>query len=239
MPPWAGQPQFPRSSVRLPLRYAAVSPTIGRIGMGWTRNVSEGGACLEVPELFPHDAALRLWFQTDRGAVEAEAVVVWAAAATHGQGPMLHGVAFTRMAPQQRQTLRALLQTPTAVRHSGVRYAADFPVAYRVPNQAGLPRWGRIENVSRGGMLLSLDERLQPGTRLTVIWQIAGEDLSGEGTIVWVEPGEGGTSIRHGFRFTTLDAADTTITDLGLMPVLWAMCPSSWAITKRRASSDS
>ena len=205
MPPRAGQPRFPRSSVRLPLRYAAVSPTIGRNGMGWTRNVSEGGACLEVPEAFPHDAALNLWFQTDRGAVEAEAVVVWAAAVTHGQGPALHGVAFTRVAPRHRRTLRALLKTPTVIRHSGARFSADLPVAYRVPNQAGLPRWGRIENVSRGGMLLSLDERLQPGTRLTVTWQIASEDLTVEGTIVWVEPREGGTPIRHGFRFTTLD----------------------------------
>ncbi len=173
--------------------------------MGWTRNVSEGGACLEVAEALPLDAALHLHFQTDRAVIAAEAVVVWAAAPADGRGPVLHGVAFTRLAPDQRQTLRALLQTQTKGRRSGARFSVDLPVAYQALTQAGPPRRGRVENVSRGGMLLNLHELLQPGTRLKVTWQIASEHLTAEGTIVWVEPREGRTPVRHGFRFTALD----------------------------------
>ena len=205
MPLWSGQSQFPRSSIRLSVRHTALSPRVGRTGMGWTRNVSEGGACLEVAETFPLDAALRLSFQTDHGSVETEAVVVWATAAADGGGPILHGVAFTRMAPHQRQILRALLQTPATSRHSGARFSANIPIAYRVASGAGPLRWGWMENVSRGGTLLNLYERLQPGTWLTVTWQIASEHLTVEGTIVWAEPAEGRTPIRHGFRFTALD----------------------------------
>jgi hypothetical protein len=205
MPSWAVQQQFPRYPVQLPLLHTVLSPRAGRPSMGWTRNVSEGGACVELAEALPHDAALRLQFQTDRGVIEAEAVVVWAAASAGGRGPMLHGVAFTHLAPDQHETLRALLQTQTKARHSGIRFSADLPVAYQVLTQAGPPRWGWMENVSRGGMLLNLHELLRPGTRLKVTWQIASEHLTVEGTIVWVEPREGRTPIRHGVRFTTLD----------------------------------
>jgi hypothetical protein len=139
MPSWAGQQQFPRSSIRLPLRHTVLSPPEERRGIGWTRNVSEGGACMEVAETLPLDAVVHLRFQTDRGAIEAEAVVVWAAAPAGGRGPTLHGVAFTRLASNQRQTLRALLQTPATTRHSGARFPVDLPVAYQVLPQAGPP----------------------------------------------------------------------------------------------------
>ncbi len=160
---------------------------------------------MEVAEAVPLDAALRLRFQTDRGAIEAEAVVVWAAGPAGGRGPMLRGVAFTRMTTDQRQTLRALLQTQTKTRHTGARFSADLPVAYQRLNQTGPPRWGWMENVSRGGMLLNLHELLHPGTSLKVTWRIASEHLTVEGTIVWVEPREGRTPIRHGFRFSAFD----------------------------------
>jgi c-di-GMP-binding flagellar brake protein YcgR len=200
-----GRQQFPRSSIQLPLRHTVLSPPVEHTGIGWTRNLSEGGACMEVAEAVPLHAALRLRFQTDRGAIEAEAVVVWASAPAGDRGPMLHGVAFTRMATDQRQTLRALLQTQARARHTGARFSADLPVAYQALNQAGPPRGGWMENVSRGGMLLNLHELLHPGTRLRVTWQVASEQLTVEGTIVWVEPREGRTPIRHGFRFTALD----------------------------------
>jgi PilZ domain-containing protein len=199
------QQKFPRYPIQVPLLHAILSRRAERSSMGWTRNLSEGGACVELAEVVPAATAVRLCFQTDHGTLEAKAEVVWAAAPDRDTGLVPHGVAFTRMAPDERQTLRALLQTPATARHSGTRFPVDLPVAYRALNQSGPPHWGWIENVSRGGMLLNLHELLQPGTQLKVTWQIATQHLTAEGTIIWVEPSEGRTPIRHGFRFTALD----------------------------------
>ena len=204
---WFAQQQFPRYPFQLPLLHTVLSHPAGRTGMGWTRNLSEGGACVEVAEGVPTDATLRLRLQTERGAIEAEAKVVWAAAPDSDRGVVPHGVAFTRMPPDQQQILRELFLTEAKARHTGVRIPSDLLVAYQAQDHAGPPRWGLMENVSRGGLLLSLPQLLRPGTRLKVTWQIASERLTAEGTIVWVElreeraPGE---PIRHGFRFIAL-----------------------------------
>jgi PilZ domain-containing protein len=218
MPIWAVQQQFPRYPIQLPLLHTVLSPRAGRPSMGWTRNLSESGACVELAEVVPADAALRLCFQMDHGIIEAEAQVVWAAAPDSDTGLVPHGVAFTRIAPDQCQVLRELFRTKGLTRHTGVRISSDLPVAYQAIGHAGQPRWGLMENISRGGLLLSLPELLRPGTRLKVAWQIAGEHLTAEGTIVWVEPTEGRTPeepIRHGFRFTTLGLS--TMVSLGLL----------------------
>ncbi len=219
MPVWAVQQKFPRYPIQLPLLHTVLSPRAGRPTMGWTRNLSEGGACVELAEVVPADAALRLCFQTDRGAIEAEAEVIWAAAPDSDTGLVPHGVAFTKIAPDQCQLLRELFRTKGLARHTGVRILSDLPVAYQAKGHVGPPRWGVMGNVSHGGLLLSLPELLRPGTRLKVSWQIAGEHLTAEGTIVWVEPIEGrtpGEPIRHGFRFTTLGYS--TMLSLGLLP---------------------
>jgi hypothetical protein len=207
MPSWAVQQQFPRYPVQLPLLHTVLSPRAGRPSMGWTRNLSEGGACVELAEVVPADAALRLSLQTDSGAIEVEAEVIWAAAPDSDTGLVPHGVSFTNISPDQCRLLRELFRTKGIARHTGVRILSELPVAYQAKGLAEPPRWGLMENVSHGGMLLSLPELLNPGTTLKVSWQIAGEHLTAEGTIVWVDPTEGrtpGEPIRHGFRFTTL-----------------------------------
>jgi hypothetical protein len=207
MPNWAVQQKFPRYPIQLPLLHTVLSSSAGRSSMGWTRNLSEGGACVELAEVVPADAALRLSLQTDSGAIEVEAEVIWAAAPDSDTGLVPHGVAFTKIAPNQCQLLRGLFRSKGQARHTGVRISSDLSVAYQDIGHVGPPRRGSMENVSHGGLLLSLPEVLRPGTRLKVSWQIAGEYLAAEGTIVWVEPPEGrtpGESIRHGFRFTTL-----------------------------------
>ncbi len=204
MPRWTAQQQFPRYPVQLPLLHTVLSPPAGRPHMGWTRNLSEGGACVELAEVVPTTTAVRLCLWTDDATIEAEVEVVWAGAPDRDTRLAPHGVAFTRMAPDQRQTLRAFIQTQAKVRHGGARFPVDLPVAYQAITQAEAPRLGWMENVSRGGMLLILHELLHPGTRLKVAWQTAGEHLTAEGTIVWVEPREGLMPIRHGFRFTAL-----------------------------------
>jgi hypothetical protein len=158
----------------------------------------------------PIDAAVRLRLQTEHGAIEVEGVVVWAAAPDRARGVVPHGVAFTRIAPEQQQDLRELLLTKGKTRHTGARMVCDLLVAYQVKDHAGPPQWGWMENVSRGGLLLSLPRLLPPGTRLRLAWQIASERLTAEGMIVWVESRERpahGEPIRHGFRFTDLNCS--------------------------------
>jgi len=214
MATWAVQQQFPRSSVRIPIVHTVLSSPLGRTGMGWTCNMSEGGACVEVGEAVSLNATLHLRFQTDRGDLEAEAVVVWAGASGGEKGLVAHGVAFTRMATEQREALRELLRTQGKLRHTGARFAADLPVTFQIMGQPEPPRWGWVENVSRGGLLLSLPELLRPGTRLRVSWKVASEQLTVEGMIIWVEPRDArapGGSFRHGFRFTALGCSPSSV----------------------------
>jgi hypothetical protein len=211
---WPAQQQFPRYQIRLPILHTLLSPPAGRAGMGWTRDLSEGGACVELAEAVPVDARVRLRFQTEHETIEADAEVVWAAAPDGVRGVVPHGVAFTRIAPEQHQILRELFLTKAKARHTGVRIGCDLVVAYQAKDHAEPPQWGWMENVSRGGLLLSLPQPLPPGTRLTLTWQIASERLTAEGMIVWVEPTERPTemeSVRHGFRFTTLNCSPSTL----------------------------
>ncbi len=201
MQSWPIRQQFPRSPLQIPFRHRVLASPVGCTGLGWTRNVSEGGACIEVAETLPPAAPLRLHLQTDRGTIELEAVVVWAGRPTGDRGSVRHGLLFTRIASDQRQLLRALLQAKAKMRQNGARISTDLPVTYLAPQQAGPARCGRMENVSWGGSLLILSELLPPGTRLKISWQMAGEQLAFEGMVAWAEPQEEQTAVRHGLRF--------------------------------------
>ncbi len=159
---------------------------------------------MNCPRRWPPGVAF-LQVQTERGEIAAVAAVVWAAASPDDSSRMRHGVLFTRIPRSQRQLLRVLLQAHKA-RHNGARLSADLPMSYWTPDHLSSVRSGRIENVSWGGMLLSLPERLLPGTRLEVTWQIAGEQVTLQGRIVWVARGSG-RAIRHGFHYPSSDSS--------------------------------
>ncbi len=190
--------QSPRFPLQFPLRQTLLAPSPYKCTRGWTRNLSEGGACIEVAELLPVAAILRLELETNHGEIETEAAVVWSAPAAGG-GLMRHGVLFAHTTPEQHRRLRRLLEAQPRSRHNGARLAADLPVSYHAAGAPGPARPGRMENVSWGGMLLTLPELLSPGTRLIVTWQMAGERITAEGTIVWVEATEEGMC--HGFQY--------------------------------------
>jgi len=46
MPTWSMPSKFPRYPIQLPLLHRVIGPPATGAGMGWTRNLSEGGACL-------------------------------------------------------------------------------------------------------------------------------------------------------------------------------------------------
>jgi len=220
MPHWSERRRFRRYPVQLPLLHVPVLPALGKIGAGWTRSLSEGGATVELAERLRSQTSLRVRLQTNRGTIEAEAQVVWIGGRAPQGGGILHGLAFTRIAPQHFQTLCDVLLPLAMSRNAGIRLPLDLAVTCQPANPPGPPLHGRTGNVNRGGLLLRLPRLLPPGTGLDVTLHTAKAPLTVEGVVVWVEPPEiwkPGESIGHGFQFTA--PSWSTMLSLGLLLV--------------------
>ncbi len=110
-----------------------------------------------------------------------------------------------------RPLQRALnLPTPEApgasaapLRRRHVRLPLDLPVAYERPGEE--KRWGRVQNLSDGGLLLLAREALPPATPLRLQLQTHHQPLVVEGVVVWNNSmaGAGHSSSAHGIRFTS------------------------------------
>jgi len=59
------QRQYPRYLIQLPVLFKTSAAVSNQVGAGWTRNMSEGGACLEVTERFGSLVPLQLLLRTD------------------------------------------------------------------------------------------------------------------------------------------------------------------------------
>jgi hypothetical protein len=218
MPNWVKQRQSPRYLVQLPLLHQAKAPASSRVGVGWTRDLSEGGACLELTERFRPSMLLRVRLQTDGGPIELGARVVWAREPTAPRGGTLHGVAFTQVASDDRQALRDLIISKGQMREAGVRLPLHLSVTCRPKGQRGVALQGRTGNMSRGGLLVYLPQSLPPGTDLELTLHTPQGPLTAEGEIVWVEPPERrtpGEPIRQGCRLTA--RGWSTALSLGLL----------------------
>ena len=91
--------------------YKSKEPAPAKVGVGWTRDVSDGGACLELAELLPPGTPLSVILQTDQGSLGVEGKVVWVEspeARTPGQ-PIRHGLRFTNLSWAHELTLGLLL----------------------------------------------------------------------------------------------------------------------------------
>ena len=197
----------PRYPMRLPFLHKPQAPAPVRTGVGWTRDLSEGGACVELAEALQPQIPLCIRLQTDQGPIEAEAQVVWTGEFYPGRGGVLHGIAFTHLAPTQLQALAGLLLFKGDMREAGVRMSVDLPVTC-LPKGPAATYQGRTGNVSRGGLMLRLPERLPHRTELEVILHMSTGPVKAEGVIAWAGSPEGrepGAPIPHGFRFTSLN----------------------------------
>lgn len=220
MPEGQSRRRLPRFAVHLPFLYTAQGPATTTVGAGWTRSLSEGGATVDLSERLRPQTQLRLRLQTDRGAIETDAEVVWNGGRAPETGGVIHGLTFTQIAPDQFQTLRSMFRPLSMMRCAGVRLPLDLPVTCHPKNPPGPPIQGRTANMNRGGLLLRLPRLLAPGTILEVSLHTPKEPLTVDGAVVWVEPHEiwtPGESIGHGFRFTALDSF--TLLSLGLLLV--------------------
>ncbi len=206
MPQGSVPQQFVRYPMVLPLQHTRPGSP-GPPGVGWTRNLSEGGACVELADRLRPPLVLQLRLRAAQGAIEAEARVSWQRDLP-AAGPLRrHGVRFTHLAPAQHQALRELLLAQRQEQRAGVRLPAALGVTCHVQGGAGPPLRGQTGNLSRAGLLLRLAQALPPGTAVALTLHAPRGPLPAAGEVVWVDPGyrqSFGEPIRHGVRFTAL-----------------------------------
>jgi c-di-GMP-binding flagellar brake protein YcgR len=208
MAEFAVQRRYPRFPIKLPVLYKVLAPKPSKPGVGWTRDLSEGGICLEVPERLGPSMLLSVLLRSDLGGLELTAKVVWVGGPASAQGGIAHGLSFERVGPNQQEAIRRLLmQHKVQLRQEGVRVPLEISIKCQVKGGGGSMLEGRTGDISRGGMLLHLPVPLSPPTGLRVSIPTARGTVEAEGEIAWVEPPEGrapGQPIRHGFRFTEI-----------------------------------
>ncbi len=212
MPEPSERRQFHRYPIHVPFLHKSENPGSTSTGVGWTRDLSEGGACVELDRRLSAPTPLQVRLQTDRGAIDVEVQVIWELETREGEagpakGGVLHGVAFSRLTPDQLQAVRELLQSQGQERRAGVRLPLDLAVTCQPKDPGGPQVQGRTEDMSRGGLLLRLSQDVPPGTVLELTLHPAGGRVKAEGEVVWVDPPEKrtpGEPVRHGLRFTAL-----------------------------------
>ena len=212
------QPRFPRYRMSLPVLYRS-TPGFGSVGAGWTRDLSEGGACVELDERLWPATPVELRLHTDRGSIELKAQVVWSGQ-PNPDGGNIHGVTFIQVPATRGQALRDLLRTQEDSRESRIRLPLVLAVACRPKGRPGPPLYGRTGDISRGGLSLRLLHAFPPGMKLDIILHTPAGPLPAEGMIAWVAPPDRrrpGQLIHHGLRFTTLDWSISLSLGLGVV----------------------
>jgi hypothetical protein len=153
------RPRSPRYRVTLPVDYHALAQEgrVFRIGAGQTRDLSETGACLELPDRLSLGTALSLVLHMESDRLTVQATVVWVERTRLPAGGTLHGVIFSQITPEQRQGLQALLRRNRAVRS---RAAVEPPVP--IQTRALMPL--RLLDLSLSGACIEHLARLWPGS---------------------------------------------------------------------------
>lgn len=208
MPEWSLQRRFARFPLVLPLQHRVPDYPLAGVAVGWTHNLSGGGACLELAGPLRPQASVDLQLHTPDGLIAAEARVLWSRIPPPAEGGILHGIAFTQLAPDQLEALRRLLLSLRPWWHTRGRLPVDLAVTCQVTHPPGPSLPGRVRNFSRGGLLLRLPVALLPFTDLEVSVPTRMGSLTLASSIAWVEPQQrrkSRTVIQHGIRFTRLD----------------------------------
>jgi len=205
LPPLSPPRQHPRYPIQVPFVCTAKTPERTRTTIGWTRNLGEGGACIELTEPLPPDTPVWIRMRSDQGTVEMGGKVVWAENGTSPGESNIHGLSFTESSPAQRKALEDLIMSRGMIRPSRVRLPFKVAVTCRPVKGPAVPLPGWTRDVSRGGLMLRLPRELSTGTELRVTLHTEPQPITFDGVIAWVAPPEGrtpGGPVRHGFRFT-------------------------------------
>jgi hypothetical protein len=164
-----------------------------------TANVSEGGACLLLPERISPGAALDVMVRGEAAVYMFRATVVWAGAG--GLSAIPHGVRLEALSPQNQLAWgRLLFEERQRGSERAGRIAVDLP-AYCLVEGKGTPLPGDVQNLGVGGLLIRLPELLSAGTGVTVTIRSPLRALELPGRIAWgqARPGE---QPAHGVAFT-------------------------------------
>jgi hypothetical protein len=199
----SARPHHARYDVQLPVSYRPTAPARTGVGVGWTRDLSEGGARLELLGALPAGTALTLTLQTYRGAITARAEVVWVG--TPGaEGRTLHGVEYTALRAEAQAALRAILRLRSATAGALLRRPLDVPFVCTPTGPPGRPLEGRTGDIGQQGLLVHLPEPLPVGTDVTLALRgPAGRRVEVQGRVAWVEPAPAGAppaAIHHGIQ---------------------------------------
>ncbi len=227
--------RFPRYPFQLPFLYR-VHPvqahTPPRVGVGWTRQLSEGGAGVELGEPLAPGGSLTLQVQTAQGSRELQAQVVWTEKPLEAGGGTLHGLVFTAADAKLLHALRDLFQVLNVFQglsgtpRAGLRLPIATPAIWQAMYPPGPLLQGRTGNISREGLLLLLAEVVAPGMVLAVTLESPHGPISLEGVVVWREAAARAAVaefVRHGVQLTTRDWA--TALALGHLVVEIANAP--------------
>jgi CheY-like chemotaxis protein len=182
---------FHRYLIQLPLYHQRGRSSSQRVGVGWTRNLSEGGACIELAEPFDVSAQIHLVLQTYLGGVRLRCQVVWREMAA-GTGRVLHGVKFLDLSAGCRLVLQQMLRVSSTQPHSLLRRDWEVPLVCTVRGTQG-PSWdGRTGNIGQHGLLVHLPQELSVGTPVDLTCGTPNDGpINLEGRIAWVEAREG------------------------------------------------
>ena len=200
------QPGLTRYPIQLPLLYWRKAGPQTRAKAGWTHELSDEGASVELAERVAPETLLRIRIQTDRGPIEAEGQVVWFADSAPPSVENYHGLMFTQIAPDHLRTLQDILLPLSMVAHAGMRLAVDLHATCKQKGLRERPLQGRAGDVSRRGLLLRLPQTLTLGTGLEITLHTGNGPITLEGVIVWAhqpEEREAEELIDHGVRFTS------------------------------------
>jgi len=196
-------------------------------GVGWTRNLSQGGACLELPDPLPEATPLRVALQTDQGSLWMEAEVIWAGRAEDAAEGVPHGIAFVKVTAEQAQALGGLVDRLGQLKDVAVRVPLRRAVACQLAGTPEPPLLGLTGDVSRYGLSVSLPQRLPEASDVEVTLPTPEGQLTVRAKVTWVDAKEGnpGERVRHGLEFTRLEWTDELT--LGLLLAEGAEDPSS------------
>lgn len=191
--------QHPRFALRLPVLCESQGVPAYRT-VGITRNVSMCGLMLEAPRpLAPHTPTSLRLLAGDRIA-HAEAMVVWM---TKDPSSRM-GMRFTTWAGTDSRVwdeIVGLQAGPTP--RASVRIPIILEVTCVVSPDTRLR--GRAENVSDGGLMVTLPKAFPPQARVTVEVPSWVTRLPVEAEVMWALTTSGGHDVKHGLRFLSAD----------------------------------